>query len=48
MSEPPEPEPPPEEPYQLPDTEPAFEPATLPEQPLTAAKAAPFIAKDIG
>jgi hypothetical protein len=44
----PSPEPPPEEPYALPGTEPAFEPATLPEQPLTAARAMPFLAKEIG
>jgi hypothetical protein len=38
-------EPPPEEPYELPGTEPASEPGTLPGQPLTAAKAAPFVSK---
>lgn len=47
MTEPPEPEPPPEQPYSLDGTEPAFEPGTLPEQPLTAAKAAVFIPKVI-
>lgn len=47
MSDPPDPQPPPEEPYQLPGTEPAWEPGTLPSEPLTAAKAAPLIPKDI-
>ena len=41
-------EPPPEEPYSLPGTVAAEEPSTLPNQPLTAAKAAPFISKEIG
>ena len=40
-------EPPPEEPYQLPGTVAAEEPSTLPGRPLTAAKAAPFISKEI-
>ena len=42
-----EPDPSGEEPYQLPGTEPALEPGTLPEQPLTAAKAAALIPKEI-
>ena len=41
-------EPPPEEPYQLPGTVAAEEPSTLPNQPLTAAKASVFVAKEIG
>ena len=41
-------EPPPEEPYELPGTEPAWEPSTLPNQPLTAARASVFVAKEIG
>lgn len=36
-----------EEPYQLPGTEPALEPSTLPNQPLTAAKASALLAKEI-
>jgi len=43
----PDPEPPPEEPYTLPGTTPAFEPATLPNRPVTATDAAPFIQKII-
>ena len=38
-------EPPPEQPYELPDTEPAWEPSTLPDRPLTAVGAAPFVSK---
>jgi hypothetical protein len=40
-------QPPPEEPYQIEGTEPAWEPATLPNRPLTAADAAPFVPKII-
>jgi len=40
-------EPPPEEPYQIEGTEPAFEPSTLPNRPLTAAGAMPFVSKII-
>ena len=40
-------QPPPEQPYELPDTEPAWEPSTLPDTPLTAAQAAPFVPKII-
>ncbi len=42
-----EPDPSGEEPYELPGTDPALEPGTLPEQPLTAAKAEPLIPKII-
>ena len=42
-----EPQPPPEQPYQLEGTEPAWEPDTLPNRPLTAAGAAPFVPKII-
>lgn len=41
-------EPPPEQPYSLPGTEPAWEPSTLPEQPLTAARASALLSKEIG
>jgi hypothetical protein len=44
----PEPQPPPEEPYQLPGTVPAWSQLTLPDQPLTAAQAAPFVSKLVG
>jgi hypothetical protein len=37
-----------EHPYELPGTEPALEPDTLPDQPLTAAKASALIPKEIG
>lgn len=40
-------EPPPEQPYELPGTEPAWEPSTLPNRPLTAADAMPFVSKII-
>jgi hypothetical protein len=40
-------EPPPEEPYELPGTTAAYEPSTLPNRPLTAADAAPFVPKII-
>jgi hypothetical protein len=43
-----QPDPAGEEPYELPGTQPALEPDTLPDRPLTAAKAAPFIEKEIG
>jgi organic hydroperoxide reductase OsmC/OhrA len=43
-----EPNPEGEEPYEIPGTQPALEPSTLPEQPLTAAKASCFVAKEIG
>ena len=43
-----EPDPAGEHPYELPGTEPALEPDTLPDRPLTAAGAEPFIAKEIG
>jgi hypothetical protein len=42
-----EPAPPPEQPYQIPGTQPAWEPSNLPNWPLTAAAAAPFLAKVI-
>ena len=48
MSDPQPPEPPPEEPYQLPGTTPAWSMNTLPNQPLTAARASCFVAKVIG
>lgn len=47
MSQPPEPEPPPEEPYQIPGTTPAWSIDTLPNEPLTADRCEPLIAKDI-
>jgi hypothetical protein len=40
-------EPPPEQPYEMPGTEPAWEPSTLPNRPLTAAEAMPFVPKII-
>jgi hypothetical protein len=41
-----DPQPPPEEPYSLPGTQPAFEPGhDLPQWPMTAADASPFIPK---
>jgi len=40
--------PPPEQPYQIPGTQAAFEPSNLPNWPLTAAAAYPFLAKVIG
>lgn len=40
-------QPPPEEPYELPGTEPAWEPDMLPNRPLTAKDAAPFVPKVI-
>jgi hypothetical protein len=40
-------QPPPEEPYELEGTEPAWEPATLPDRPLTAKDAMPFVMKVI-
>lgn len=40
-----DPQPPPEQPYQLPGTEPAWEPSTLPDWPMTAVQASPFIRK---
>jgi len=43
-----DPQPPPEQPYQLPGTTAAWEPSTLPNQPLTAAAASPFLPKLIG
>lgn len=46
MSEQP-PEPPPEEPYRIPGTHPAREPDTLPERPMTAKDASPFIPKRV-
>jgi len=42
-----EPQPPPEQPYSLPGTEPAWEPDTLPNRPLTAKDASPFVPKII-
>lgn len=47
MAQPPEPEPPPEEPYSLPGTTPAWSTNTLPNEPLTAEKAAALLAKNI-
>lgn len=43
-----QPTPPPEQPYQIPGTLAAFEPSNLPNWPLTAAQAYPFLVKRIG
>lgn len=40
-----DPQPPPEQPYQLPGTQPAWEPGNLPNRPMTAQQALPFIKK---
>lgn len=42
-----DPQPPPEEPYALPGTTPSWEPVNLPNWPMTAQQALPFIKKVI-
>jgi hypothetical protein len=47
VSDQPPQQPPPEQPYTLPGTTSAWEPSTLPNRPVTAADATPFLQKII-